>query len=55
MTRLGAVTLAPGIDGRYYGVLAVLSELGLVSQQTLAHILAVGRSTMVAFVDDSSA
>jgi len=53
MTRLGAVTLAPlGIDGRHYGVLAVLSELGPVSQQTLADILAVDRSTMVAFVDE---
>ena len=52
MTRLGAVTLAPlGIDGRHYGVLAVLSELGPVSQQALADILAVDRSTMVAFVD----
>ena len=53
MTRLGAVTLAPlGIDGRHYGVLAVLRELGPVSQQTLADILAVDRSTMVAFVDE---
>ena len=53
MTRLGAETLAPlGIDGRHYGVLAVLSELGPVSQQTLADILAVDRSTMVAFVDE---
>ena len=53
MTRLGAVTLAPlGIDGRHYGVLAVLSELGPVSQQALADILAVDRSTMVAFVDE---
>jgi DNA-binding MarR family transcriptional regulator len=53
MTRLGAETLAPlGIDGRHYGVLAVLSELGAVSQQTLADILAVDRSTMVAFVDE---
>ena len=31
----GAETLAPrGIDGRHYGVLAILSELGPVSQQT---------------------
>jgi DNA-binding MarR family transcriptional regulator len=53
MTRLGAETLAPlGIDGRHYGVLAVLSELGPVSQQTLADVLAVDRSTMVAFVDE---
>jgi MarR family transcriptional regulator, lower aerobic nicotinate degradation pathway regulator len=53
MTRLGAATLAPlGIDGRHYGVLAVLSELGAVSQQTLADVLAVDRSTMVAFVDE---
>jgi DNA-binding MarR family transcriptional regulator len=53
MTRLGAVTLAAlGIDGRHYGVLAVLSELGPVSQQTLADMLAVDRSTMVAFVDE---
>lgn len=53
MTRLGAHTLAPlGIDGRHYGVLAVLSELGPVSQQTLADVLAVDRSTMVAFVDE---
>jgi DNA-binding MarR family transcriptional regulator len=53
MTRLGARTLAPlGIDGRHYGVLAVLSELGPVSQQTLADVLAVDRSTMVAFVDE---
>jgi DNA-binding MarR family transcriptional regulator len=53
MTRLGAATLAPlGIDGRHYGVLAVLSELGPVSQQALADILAVDRSTMVAFVDE---
>jgi DNA-binding MarR family transcriptional regulator len=53
MTRLGATTLAPlGIDGRHYGVLAVLSELGPVSQQALADALAVDRSTMVAFVDE---
>ncbi len=53
MTRLGAATLAPlGIDGRHFGVLAVLSELGPVSQQALADILAVDRSTMVAFVDE---
>jgi MarR family transcriptional regulator, lower aerobic nicotinate degradation pathway regulator len=53
MTRLGAQTLAPlGIDGRHYGVLAVLTELGPVSQQTLADVLAVDRSTMVAFVDE---
>jgi DNA-binding MarR family transcriptional regulator len=53
MTRLGAETLAPlGIDGRHYGVLAVLAELGPVSQQTLADILAVDRSTMVGFVDE---
>jgi DNA-binding MarR family transcriptional regulator len=53
MTRLGAETLAPlGIDGRHYGVLAVLSELGPVSQQVLADVLAVDRSTMVAFVDE---
>ena len=51
--RLAAETLAPlEIDGRHYGVLAVLSELGPVSQQTLADILAVDRSTMVAFVDE---
>jgi len=56
MTRLGAATLAPlGIDGRHYGVLAVLSELGAVSQQTLSDILAVDRSTMVAFVDELEA
>ena len=56
MTRLGAVTLAPlGIDGRHYGVLAVLSELGPVSQQALADVLAVDRSTMVAFVDELEA
>ena len=53
MTRLGAETLAPlGIDGRHYGVLAALSELGAVSQQTLADIFAVDRSTMVGFVDE---
>ena len=53
MTRLGAETLAPlGIDGRHYGVLAALSELGPVSQQTLADIFAVDRSTMVGFVDE---
>lgn len=53
MTRLGAETLAPlGIDGRHYGVLAVLSELGGVSQQTLADVLAVDRSTIVDFVDE---
>jgi DNA-binding MarR family transcriptional regulator len=53
MTRLGAETLAPlGIDGRHYGVLAVLSELGGVSQQTLADVLAVDRSTVVDFVDE---
>jgi DNA-binding MarR family transcriptional regulator len=53
MTRLGAETLASlGIDGRHYGVLAVLTELGSVSQQTLADILAVDRSTMVSFVDE---
>ena len=33
-------------------MLAVLSELGSVSQQTLADVLAVDRSTMVAFVDE---
>ena len=53
MTRLGAETLAPlGIDGRHYGVLGALSELGPVSQQTLADIFAVDRSTMVSFVDE---
>jgi DNA-binding MarR family transcriptional regulator len=53
MTRLGAETLARlGIDGRHYGVLAVLSELGPVSQQVLADVLAVDRSTMVTFVDE---
>ena len=53
MTRLGAETLAPlGIDGRHYGILAALSELGPVSQQTLADIFAVDRSTMVGFVDE---
>ena len=53
MTRLGAETLAPlAIDGRHYGVLAALSELGRVSQQTLADIFAVDRSTMVGFVDE---
>lgn len=53
MTRLGSETLASlGIDGRHYGVLAVLNELGPVSQQTLADILAVDRSTMVSFVDE---
>ena len=51
--RLASETLAPlGIGGRHYGVLAVLSELGPVSQQTLADILAVDRSTMVGFVDE---
>jgi DNA-binding MarR family transcriptional regulator len=53
MTRLGAETLAPlTIDGRHYGVLAVLAGLGPVSQQTLADILAVDRSTIVSFVDE---
>jgi MarR family transcriptional regulator, lower aerobic nicotinate degradation pathway regulator len=53
MTRLGVETLAPlGIDGRHYGILAALSELGPVSQQTLADIFAVDRSTMVGLVDE---
>jgi MarR family transcriptional regulator, lower aerobic nicotinate degradation pathway regulator len=53
MTRLGAETLAPlGIDGRHYGVLAALAELGPVSQQTLTDVVAVDRSTMVGFVDE---
>lgn len=53
MTRLGAETLEPlGIDGRHYGVLAGLAELGPVSQQTLANVLGVDRSTMVDFVDE---
>jgi DNA-binding MarR family transcriptional regulator len=53
MTRLGAESLAPlAIDGRHYGVLALLAELGPVSQQTLADILAVDRSTIVSFVDE---
>jgi len=53
MTRLGAETLAPlGIDGRHYGVLAALTELGPVSQQTLTDLFAVDRSTMVGFVDE---
>ena len=53
MTRLGAETLTPlGIDGRHYGVLAALAELGPVSQQTLTDIFAVDRSTMVGFVDE---
>jgi DNA-binding MarR family transcriptional regulator len=53
MSRLGAETLAPlGIDGRHYGVLAALAELGPVSQQTLAHLFAVDRSTMVGLVDE---
>lgn len=56
MTRLGAETLAPlGIDGRHYGVLAVLTELGPVSQQVLADVLAVDRSTIVDFVDELEA
>ncbi len=51
--RLATETLAPlRIDGRHYGVLAVLRELGPVSQQTLAAILAVDRSTIVAFIDE---
>ena len=53
MTKLGAETLAPlEIDGRHYGVLAALAELGPVSQQTLADIFAVDRSTMVGLVDE---
>jgi len=53
MTRLGAETLVPlEIDGRHYGVLAALAELGPVSQQTLTDIFAVDRSTMVGFVDE---
>jgi DNA-binding MarR family transcriptional regulator len=53
MTRLGTETLAPlGIGGRHYGVLAALAELGPVSQQTLAEIFGVDRSTMVGFVDE---
>lgn len=53
MTRLGAETLAPlDIDGRHFGVLAALAELGPVSQQTLADVFAVDRSTMVGFVDE---
>jgi DNA-binding MarR family transcriptional regulator len=53
VARLAAETLAPlDIDGRHYGVLAVLAELGPVSQQTLADILCVDRSTMVGFVDE---
>jgi DNA-binding MarR family transcriptional regulator len=51
--RLAAETLAPlRIDGRHYGVLAVLRDLGPVSQQTLAAVLAVDRSTIVAFIDE---
>jgi DNA-binding MarR family transcriptional regulator len=56
VARLAAETLAPlDIDGRHYGVLAVLAEFGPVSQQTLADILCVDRSTMVGFVDELEA
>jgi DNA-binding MarR family transcriptional regulator len=56
VARLAAETLAPlEIDGRHYGVLAALAELGPVSQQTLADILCVDRSTMVGFVDELEA
>jgi len=52
-SRLAAETLRPlGIDARQYGVLALIAELGPRSQQALAELLAVDRSTMVSLVDE---
>jgi len=51
--RLAADSLeAVGIDARDYGVLALIAELGPLSQQNLAQLLHVDRSTMVALVDE---
>lgn len=52
-SRLAAETLKPlGIEARHYGVLALIAELGPLSQQALAELLHLDRSTMVALVDD---
>jgi DNA-binding MarR family transcriptional regulator len=52
-SRLAEETLEPlGIDARHYGVLALIAELGPLSQQALAELLHVDRSTMVALVDE---
>jgi DNA-binding MarR family transcriptional regulator len=53
MTRLGAATLAPlSIDGRHYGVLAVLSELGPRFAADPRRHPRCRPSIMVAFVDE---
>jgi len=52
-SRLAAESLEPlGIDARDYGVLALIAELGPLSQQALAELLHVDRSTMVSLVDE---
>jgi DNA-binding MarR family transcriptional regulator len=54
--RLATTKLAPlGIDPRHHAVLALLTALGPLSQQTLADLLHVDRSTMVAVIDELEA
>lgn len=51
--RLATTKLQPlGIDPRHHAVLALIVELGPLSQQDLADLLHVDRSTMVALIDD---
>ena len=53
VSRLAAETLEPlGIEARHYGVLALIAELGPLSQQALAELLQVDRSTMVPLLDE---
>ena len=51
--RVATTKLQPlGIDPRHHAVLALIVELGPLSQQDLADLLHVDRSTMVALIDD---
>jgi DNA-binding MarR family transcriptional regulator len=51
--RLAATKLQPlGIEPRHHAVLALIVELGPLSQQELADLLHIDRSTMVALIDD---
>lgn len=54
--RLAVDKLQPlGIEPRHHAVLALIVELGPLSQQDLADMLHVDRSTMVAVIDDLEA
>jgi DNA-binding MarR family transcriptional regulator len=51
--RLATTKLQPlGIEPRHHAVLALVVELGPLSQQDLADLLHVDRSTMVSLIDD---